>query len=330
MDDNLMRGVKIVVDNWMKIRPGESLLIITDNQHLEEMQQVEKYVLERGAKVLVRIVPEDNTKNSSSSAEELAVEMHKHDVIFGATHISLVTTEIVKRAVHDGSRFLSLPMATNNGRSLLEHDFLTMDTAIARFIAKLLLKYINTSSHIHVETQRGTNFSFRKVGRRASYFNGRAKDNKGFASSSFEVYIPIEENQTFGTGIVDGSLGYLGKVNHPFAIRIEGGKLVEIEQNDDGKRLKEYMESFQDDRIYYASELGIGTNTCSKCEGRSYIEDESAYGTFHIGFGRNIALGGEYEASGHFDIVLHEPSIYADNRLIMEKGSIVVPEPEVW
>ena len=330
MNCNLMRGVKIIVDNWMNVRFGESVLIVTDLQHLHEMQQLEKYALKRGAYVLIHIVPEEYSQSSSSYFEDLAVEMQKHHVIFGATHYSLVTTEIVKRAVHGGSRFLSLPMATNDGRSLLEYDFLIMDPAIVRFKAKMLLKYINESTYLQVKTQKGTDLSFRKAGRRASYFNGRAKDNKGFASSSFEVYVPIEENQTYGTGIVDGSLGYLGKVNRSFNIRLESGKLIEIEQNEYGKQLSEYMKSFRDERIYYASEFGIGLNTYAKCEGRSYIEDESAYGTFHIGFGRNIALGGGYEACGHFDIILREPSIYADNRLIMDRGSIVVAEPEIW
>ena len=330
MNSRIKRGVKIIVDKWMDVRSGESVLIITDLMHRLEMLELEEYVRGRGAQVLVRMVPVEYSQNLSSYFDELAALMHEHQVIIGATHYSLVTTEVVKRAVHGGSRFLSLPMATNDGRSLLEYDFLTMDTEKTRFMAKMMLKYINESSHLHVTTGKGTDLNFRKAGRKASYFNGRAKDNKGFTSSSFEIYVPVEEDQTNGKGVLDGSLGYLGKVNKAFQITMEAGRLTEIEQNEDGRRLKEYMESFKDKKIYFAGEFGIGLNTHSKCAGRSYIEDESSYGTFHIGFGRNIALGGEYEANGHFDIVFCEPNIYSDNRLIMDKGAIVVPEPEVW
>ena len=330
MNSEMKRGIKIVVEKWMDIRPGESVLIITDTQHRGEMQVLEEYVRKHGAKVLVRLVPEENSQNISASFDEIAALMLECDVIIGATHYSLVTTKVVKKAVHSGSRFLSLPMATNDGCSLLEHYFLTMDPDKTSFMAKMLLKYINESTYLQVKTQNGTDLSFRKAGRKASYFNGRAKENRGFTSSSFEVYVPIEENQTNGSGVVDGSLGYLGKVNRPFRISMKDGRLADIEQNEDGKRLKTYMEGFGDERIFYAGEFGIGLNTHAKCTGNCYIEDESAYGTFHIGFGRNIALGGEYEADGHFDIVFHEPSIYSDNRLIMDKGVMVVPEPEVW
>ena len=97
--------------------------------------------------------------------------------------------------------------------------------------------------------------------------------------------------------IVDGSMGYIGKVTEPFGITFSKGRISEIEDTADGKRLKDYLVSFQDFEMYVAGEFGIGLNSYSKCRGKCYIEDESAYGTFHIGFGRNIALGGVHEAT---------------------------------
>jgi len=327
---NLQRGVKIIIENWMNIRQGENVLIITDLQHRDEMKEVQKHAQSLGASVILRIVPGEYAQNLPAYFEDLAEQMLEQDVIIGATHYSLITTEVVKRAVKHGTRFLSLPMSTNDGRSLLEYDFLTMDPDRARFVARLLLRYINESTHLRVTTEAGTDITFRKEGRTGSYFNGMPKENKGFTSSSFEVYVAIEEDQSFGHCVIDGSLGYLGKVDKPFGIKIKAGKLIEIEQTDSGEMLDEYMKSFKDERVYQTGEFGIGLNTFSKCEGRSYIEDESAHGTFHIGFGRNIALGGEFEASGHFDLVMKEPTIYADNRKIMQKGVIIIPEPEIW
>ena len=57
---------------------------------------------------------------------------------------------------------------------------------------------------------------------------------------------------------------------------------------------------------------------------------ESTYGTFHIGFGRNIALGGVQDASGHYDLVTHAPCIYVDNRMIMDHGQLTVLEPSIY
>ena len=103
-----------------------------------------------------------------------------------------------------------------------------------------------------------------------------------------------------------------------------------LQETKDGLRLRKYLESYNDPDMYVAGELGIGLNSLSCCTGNCYIEDESAYGTFHIGFGRNIALGGVHEASGHFDLIARKPDLYADNRKLISTGRIIVPQPQVY
>ena len=109
-------------------------------------------------------------------------------------------------------------------------------------------------------------------------------------------------------------------MDKPVEIKIENGYITYIEDTEDGRKLKEYLESFDDLEMYCAAEFGIGLNTISKCRGASYIEDESAFGTFHIGFGRNLALGGSHNARGHFDLVTHNPTIIVDDKVIMKDG----------
>jgi leucyl aminopeptidase (aminopeptidase T) len=154
-----------------------------------------------------------------------------------------------------------------------------------------------------------------------------AGESRTFASASFEVYVPVEETMTEGCALVDGSLGYLGRLGGPFPIRVEGGRLTDIGPGEDGERLAAFLRSFGDDRLYHVSELGFGMNYRAHCDGNCYIEDESAYGTFHLGFGRNVTLGGPFEAAGHFDIVFHKPTVFADNRMLMENGQLVTALP---
>ena len=110
----------------------------------------------------------------------------------------------------------------------------------------------------------------------------------------------------------------------PIKITFENGKLIDAVSNDEGAdKLINYIKSFNDDKMFKPGEFGIGLNKCSKCRGVCYIEDESVYGTFHIGMGRNITLGGTQDACGHFDIVTHSPTIYVDDIFIMKDGEIV-------
>ena len=213
---------------------------------------------------------------------------------------------------------------------MLSYDFLQADTVKSRIMAAAILDYYSAASKINIRTALGTDLALCIKGRKPGYFNGCCRDGRGLSSASVEVYVPIVEDRTEGTFILDGSMGYIGIVERPVAIRLCGGKIIEIENNASGKKLKEYISRFKDRRMLIASEFGIGLNTYSRCRGRCYIEDESAYGTFHIGFGRNLALGGRQDAVGHFDLVAHNADIYVDNQMVMEQGKITVLEPHIY
>ena len=325
----IRRGAGIVITKWMRLKPWERLLIVTCEKNIKEAQALKAVALKRGARADLMLV--------EKTGKKVGVFFDEHEDIFdgykaviGATDYSIVTTLAAREIIKRGGKFLSLPLSTNNGKSMLGYDFLMMDTKKSKMMAKVIMKYIQGAAMIRVTTKAGTDIRFYKQNRMPGFFNGVVGDGKGYSSASIEVYVPIEEDKTVGVMVVDGSLGYIGKNKLPVAVKLESGKIVEIEDNEDGQRLREYIEDYEDPRMFTASELGIGLNSYSKCHGNCYIEDESAYGTFHIGFGRNLALGGQHEANGHFDIVAMEPDIYVDNRMIMQEGKIIIPEPEVY
>lgn len=329
MNDYMERGAQIVINDWLEIKSRDRLLIVTSEKHVFEADALKKFALRRNASVDIMVVEKPGIQ-VGVFFDENADTFDGYDAIIGATDYSLITTHAAKRAIEKGNKFLSLPLSVNNKKSMLSYDFITMDTKKSKMMARVIMKYICNSSMLQITTNAGTNLKVFKQGRNPGFFNGVVRDGNGYSSASFEIYVPIEESRTEGIMVVDGSLGYLGKPQDPIKIKFSGGKITEIEQNPSGTALKEYIEKYRDSNMYTASEFGIGLNSCSKCEGNCYIEDESSYGTFHIGFGRNIALGGNHEASGHFDLVSLEPDIYADNRKIMQQGRIIVPEPQVF
>ena len=325
MNTNFERGVRIIVEEWLELKSGERLFIVTSEEYAKEIALIEQYAKEKGVLTeVMTFAKQPGQVGHYFDDHEDAFD--SFDVILGATMHSLVTVKAVKRAIERGSRFLSLPLSTNDNRSLLEYDFLQMDPAESKRMADELLLKLSGGKKLKVTTPAGTNLTFSIEGREAALFTGATRQGRGYSSSSFEIFIPIVENRTYGTGVVDASLGYLGVPKEPVRIGLKEGRVCEIEQNETGQKLSQYMADFKDERMYVAGEFGIGLNTFSQCKGNSYIEDESTYGTFHIGFGRNIGFGGKQEAKAHFDLVFHKPDIYVDGILIMEKGEIIWDE----
>ncbi|MBQ9494470.1 MAG: aminopeptidase [Treponema sp.] len=317
------RTASIIVQDWLQVKQDEVFYFITDENNIAEAHACLQQAEQLGAVVKLSVLPKEKIQDGKL-LEEMRKIMSYANVIVGATTYSFITTDAVQYALQHGARFLSLPMATNTGASIFKDDFFNMDTKIAKKNAKRLIKLLKKANTLKTTTDAGTSITFSKRGRKPGFFNGVAAKSGILTSSSFEVFIPVVEDSAEGCVVIDGSLGYLGAVSAPVHIEFHNGKIIKIDDSPDGKRLAAYITSFNDDKMRAASEFGIGLNELSQCCGRSYIEDESAAGTIHIGLGRNLALGGAYDAKGHFDIVMHKPTVFADDTKIISNGSIII------
>lgn len=326
---NIQKGAEIIIRDWIRLRGRERLLIVSSGRYRAETDALR----EAAAKItndVDLLLLEELSMYVGAYFNERETAFDAYDAVIGATEYSLITTKAVKRAVSHRKRFLSLPLSTNNGKSMLSFDFLRADPVKSKIMALTMLDYFQSASRIDIHTRLGTDLHLCVKGRRAGFFNGCCRDGRGLSSASVEVYVPIVENRTEGLFVLDGSMGYIGSVDRPVEIALNGGRITRIEDNNSGRMLKDYISRFEDSRMFTASEFGIGLNTYARCRGCCYIEDESAYGTFHLGFGRNIALGGIQDAVGHFDLVAYQADIYVDNQMIMEQGKITVLEPHIY
>lgn len=313
------QGAEIIIRDWLHARKGSNIIFITDETKRAEAAAFEAAAKKFGAEpTMIELLSHE--VQEGHCIETLRPQLGEADAIVGATNYSFITTDAVNYALSKGAQFLSMPMSTNNGESLLEQEFLRMDPDEASRIGMPMLWKMRGASKIRVTTDLGTDLIFDVHDRVPGIFHGSLWEPGKCSSSSFEVYIPPVEFRTRGTLVLDGSMGYIGLVKKPLKITFEHGYITEIEDTEDGRKLKDYFDSFHDYEMYCAAEFGIGLNKVSKCVGRSYIEDESTYGTFHIGFGRNLALGGSHNAAGHFDLVTHNPTIWVDDRMIMKLG----------
>ena len=321
---NIDKGVSIILHDWLNVKKDELIHFITDETHLREAEAISRWAYGADAVLKTTILP-SHLIQDGEVIEKMVDILSNENAIIGATDYSFITTTAVRAAVANGARFLSIPLSCTDGTSLLENDFIMMNTNQAKRDAKKLLSYLENAERIRVTTALGTDLSLSIKGRKAGAFYGQARRPKETASASFEVYVAPQEDSMNGVLMLDASFGYLGLVESPIEIHFENGKLISAQSADGGAdKLLNYIDSFHDDTMYKPGEFGIGLNRMSRTRGVCYIEDESTYSTFHIGMGRNIALGGVQQAAGHFDIVTNKPNIYVDDMLIMKQGDIFI------
>ena len=69
--------------------------------------------------------------------------------------------------------------------------------------------------------------------------------------------------------------------------------------------------------------LGIGTNANAIIIGH-IREDVKVFGTCHIALGNNSGFGGKVDVPIHLDGIIKNPTIYVDNKKIMDDGKLIV------
>lgn len=318
------QGAKTVVQNWLRIREGEKLTILTDEHCHRQAEVIKDEALKAKAEVKLLSVPTGRGHAGAILEQDpFSSAIDWSETIVGASTYSMLTARKIRDAAASGKRYLSLPLSGKDGAPTLHRDFMQMPTEEAAEMAKVLLSRIRGKKRIHVTTPAGTDLHLSIEGRTAGAFTGDFSTGDPCESSCFEVYISPREDQTHGIMVVDASLGYIGAPQKPLAIKFLDGKIIEIENSEEGTVLKDFLGTFSDDKMLIAAEFGMGLNTCGVCNGDCYIEDESAYGTFHIGIGRNLTLGGENDAAGHNDLVCFHPTIWFDEELVYQDGKIV-------
>ena len=217
------RGASIIIHKWVRLKPWDRLLIVTSKEYEQEAKALRRQASTVTRSVSVLLV-ENKGMHVGMFFDDNEEIFDPYTTIIAATEYSLVTTKAAKRAIRRHKKFLSLPLSTNDGRSMLRYDFLMMDTKKSRMLSKVIMKYLKSSSRIRITTPAGTDLTVEKRGRGPGFFNGVLKDSKDYSSASIEVYVPIEETRTNGVIVVDGSLGYIGRAEDPVRVRFEAGE----------------------------------------------------------------------------------------------------------
>lgn len=316
---SLYEGVRKVVTVCAALKPKEKTLIITDDNKIEIAQVFRQVAKEVGAEAVL-ILMQPQTMGGQEPPETVAAAMYKADVIFGLTTHSLSQTEARVKATQQGARVVNIPdvQVSDLTSRMIEADFVALSPLVKKMADKLTL-----GRKFRVTTLSGTDFTFDGTGRKGHGLDALSHEPGTFRSMSVEANIGPLEGTAEGIIVIDGSLPAVGPLDAPIHCKIEKGRIVEIKGGKKAAEFSELLASFNDPNIYMVGEVGIGLNPYAKLTGTSYLEDESAIGTCHIGFGTNLSQGGAIKAAGHFDAILASPTIEMDGELLMKDGEIL-------
>ncbi|OFW05315.1 MAG: leucyl aminopeptidase [Acidobacteria bacterium RIFCSPLOWO2_02_FULL_67_36] len=317
MSAELLSASTIAVRDCMGAIPGETVLIVTD----EPLRSI-GYALRQAAKdlghevVLVEMLP--RRTNGEEPPAPIADLMTKVDVVLCPTSKSLTHTDARRAASAAGVRVGTLPGVTE------EIMVRCMNADYTRIAARTatLCALMEQTRIVRVQAPAGTDITMPIEGRHAHASNGlfRHKGEWGNLPTG-EAYLAPLEGRSNGVVVVDGSMAGIGLVSSPLRIVVKDGFAEEITGGAEAQRLVALLEPHGRDARTVA-EFGIGTNDRARLTG-VILEDEKVMGTIHIALGDNKSMGGSVRVASHLDGLITKPTVWFDDRKIMDAGRFV-------
>jgi len=319
MGNALRDAAYVAVKDCMAIKPEEKVLVITDKPLRKIGYALWESAKELGAEAIItEIIP--RSSHGEEPPEPVGELMKFVDAVLIPTSKSLSHTDSRREACRKGARIATLPGIT-------EDTMVRTLNADYRRIAersKKIAEILKDGSRIRIQTDRGMDVTLVIDGR-----NGHADTGLNHKPGDFsnlpagEGYIAPLEGKSEGVIVIDGSMAGIGKLEgEEIRIIVKDGFATEISGGKAARRLLSIMQPFGK-LAFNVAELGIGTNDKAIVTG-NVLEDEKAMGTVHIAFGDNKSMGGRIRVASHLDGVIMKPSVYIDDKPIMENGRFLV------
>lgn len=318
MSKEMAYSAEIAIQDCMAVKPGETVLVITDEPTRTIGRALWEKAIETGAEaVYIEMTPRKN--DGAEPPPTIAAAMKQADVILAPTSRSLSHTVARKEANQAGARVATLPGITEDMmKRTLSADYQKIAVVSAKF-AEILSK----GKFAHLTTPLGTDLTLSLEGREAHPDTGIIHQAGDFSNlPAGEAFIAPLEGTANGVVVIDGAMSGIGVLRAPIKMTVEKGYVTKIEGGEAAEKLDGILSEYGK-LAYNIAELGIGTNDKAILTGK-VLEDEKVMGTVHIALGNSASFGGTTQVSIHLDGIITRPTLSIDGQVVIKDGQHMI------
>lgn len=318
------RSADLIIRRLLAVKTGEQVALICDPHSAMEMVYALASVIEAiGAEYTILMQPTRTTERKNELTPIIEKGLEGADVMIGLTGSCGASTysHVVKR-LYDEKRLRSSSMVMRTlenfteGGARADYDVLYAD-------GQKLAALWRQGSHIHLTTPAGTDLHAPIAGEKVIIECGFAtQPGQEAAFSDGEVSQMPRVNQAEGVIVVDGPIAHIGQPDSPITLRVAKGRVVAVSGNcRQADELRHIITTIQDaDNI---AEIGIGLNDACRRNG-DFEEEKKGRGNVHVAIGDNVFYGGDVRCAVHMDMVIYQPTVRLDDRVVVEAGEVMI------
>ena len=329
----IKEGARQAVENCLKVKDGEKVVIITDRETFE-VGSVIKETVEKITDNIQFFVMEDFGERPLNLPNQIAEELKEADVSFYVARgvgeefrtFRRPMTEIV-----DANKKLRHAHMFDITKELME-DGMCSDYEEIQRISKLVYLKVRNAKTIRVITDSGTDI--------IAQFSPDIKWAICDGNIGSEHWSNLPDGEVFtcpaninGIAVIDGCLddfftekyGSLEKT--PITVNIKNGRAVPDSIKCSNKELEIEFNKYifeTDKNSSRVGEFALGTNVGLKKLVGSILQDEKFPGV-HIAFGSPLPdhTGADWDSDIHVDCGMKNTTVYVGNKTIMKKGKYI-------
>jgi leucyl aminopeptidase (aminopeptidase T) len=323
MDEALLeRGTRKLVAVNGRVRPGERVVVVTDDTMVKMAERIARGATEAQAEVVTCIMP-SRARDGEEPPLPVARAMKEAQVIFSPVALSITHTRAMRAALDAGARAILMTAYTDeilSSPALLETDF-EAQSAVCRRLGDAF----TAGESVRLTSPRGTDLRFSIAGRDTNVLTNIPDPGQLAPVPDIEVNVVPVEGTAQGRVIADASVPYLGigVLREPVVCTVGNGFITRIEGGDQARVIESALRSYDDPNCFNVAELGVGLNPNARLTGRM-LDDEGVLGTIHLGIGTNYTLGGNIVAPMHYDLLMWQPTIEVDGKVVQRDRDILV------
>ena len=317
---------EVVVQDVVKVRKGERVLVIANPATSEIAQDLYKASCDAGAVSTLMYQP-DRTSFDNATPEVLAAIGANPDVCFSISNIKLGKDPAAQAnpyKTEDGQEYTHIFDYLMDGKKSMRGAWTpgitvdmmnrtaAIDYELLQARCKKLEELFTNAKSVHITAPAGTDVTISVENRKLMFDDGDfSKPGTGGNIPAGEVFISPVVGKTEGTIVYDGSMTFSDGdsiLETPITCKIENGFVTDIKGGTEARRLlktiteaetrpftleKEKKLPAGQAAVYKRNarnigELGIGLNPAAQITG-NMLEDEKAFNTCHFAIGENTA-----------------------------------------
>lgn len=320
----LAKAARTIVEYICNLREGEEVLIYADTaadlavaRHLAEAAHAAGGTV---SLVLYETRPEVDLEPPAP----LAAAMKAAHLIIELAEKYLIHTRAYLEALKT-ARILCL---TGMTQEMMKRCIADVDYPGMLEFGDALVGVLRRGDKMEIKTPAGTDLSFELGGRLVEHNAGRiSKPGQESYLGGQVSWYPLERTIN-GTIVFDGSIWppeELGLLKQPVKLEVREGEIKAIEGGPEAKRLKSWLESFADPKMFRIAHFSYGFNPGARLSGK-ILEDERVFGCIEIGIGSQVPSFEVGPAKAHTDGIMLNPTVILDGEIIEEEGRFIHPE----